>query len=153
MHEQLTESVTPQLWTLVRRVLPQHTDHAGVMWHGSYVAWMEEARVEALAQSGLIYSELADCGYEMPVVSMAVRYREGIRHGDLITLESRLLTSRGARFPWECRFLRDGQVMADAKVELVLVRREAGRMAIVRRVPEPLEGAMARLRSGPSPSA
>ena len=42
MDEQLTESVTPQAWVLVRRVLPQHTDHAGVMWHGSYVAWMEE---------------------------------------------------------------------------------------------------------------
>ena len=35
-------------WRLCKRVLPQHTDHAGVMWHGAYVAWLEEARVEAL---------------------------------------------------------------------------------------------------------
>ena len=33
-------------WVLQRRVLPQHTDHAGVMWHGAYLAWLEEARVE-----------------------------------------------------------------------------------------------------------
>ena len=150
MHEQLTESVTPLSWTLVRRVLPQHTDHAGVMWHGSYVAWLEEGRVEALAQSGLAYAELAELGYEMPVVSMSIRYREGIRHGDRITLESCLLDSQGARFPWDCRFLRDGRLMAEAKVDLVLVRRDGDRMVVVRRVPEVLQSAMARLRRGPS---
>ena len=71
MDEQLTESVTPQAWVLVRRVLPQHTDHAGVMWHGSYVAWMEEGRVLALEQAGLSYAALSALGYEMPVVNMA----------------------------------------------------------------------------------
>lgn len=28
------------------RVQPHHTDYAGIAWHGSYIAWMEEARVE-----------------------------------------------------------------------------------------------------------
>ena len=46
--KKLTDSVTPTPWRLKKRVLPQHTDHAGVMWHGAYVAWLEEARVEAL---------------------------------------------------------------------------------------------------------
>jgi len=26
------------------RVQPHHTDYAGLVWHGSYIAWMEEAR-------------------------------------------------------------------------------------------------------------
>ena len=47
------ESHPPRGWLLQRRVLPQHTDHAGVMWHGAYLAWLEEARVEALAAVGL----------------------------------------------------------------------------------------------------
>ena len=33
------------MYTLTKRVLPQHTDYAGVMWHGAYVQWLEEARV------------------------------------------------------------------------------------------------------------
>ena len=152
MHKQLTESVTPQSWTLVRRVLPQHTDHAGVMWHGSYVGWMEEGRVSALEQVGLSYAELSGLGYEMPVVSMSVRYREGIRHGDLITLESRLLVPDGARFPWRCRFLRDGRLLADAQVELVLVQRSGGRMVVVRHPPEALQRALRLLRIGPQPA-
>jgi acyl-CoA thioester hydrolase len=27
-------------------VQPHHTDYAGIVWHGTYIAWMEEARVE-----------------------------------------------------------------------------------------------------------
>lgn len=41
------------MWTLTMRVLPQHTDYAGVLWHGAYVQWLEEARVEALQAAGL----------------------------------------------------------------------------------------------------
>ena len=63
-------------------MLPQHTDHAGVMWHGAYVARLEEARVEALAAAGLSYSVMAGMGLEMPVVSMTVEYRRSIRHGE-----------------------------------------------------------------------
>ena len=47
-----TGMITPadmeRAWCCSKRVLPQHTDHAGVLWHGAYVAWLEEARVEAL---------------------------------------------------------------------------------------------------------
>ena len=39
----VNESVTASPFRLVKRVLPQHTDHGGVMWHGGYVAWLEEA--------------------------------------------------------------------------------------------------------------
>ena len=31
------------------RVQPHHTDYAGVVWHGAYIAWMEEARIRMLA--------------------------------------------------------------------------------------------------------
>ena len=61
----LTESVTTHPWRLQRRVLPQHTDHGGVMWHGAYVAWLEEARVEAIAAAGMSYAQLSEEGYEM----------------------------------------------------------------------------------------
>ena len=43
------------MYTLTKRVLPQHTDYAGVMWHGAYVQWLEErpglrpSRLRALA--------------------------------------------------------------------------------------------------------
>ena len=51
MPKTVTEQQHQRPWQIERTVLPQHTDHAGVMWHGSYLAWLEEARVDALRQA------------------------------------------------------------------------------------------------------
>ena len=88
MNSKLRESVTPNPWRLSKRVLPQHTDHAGVVWHGTYVAWLEEARVEALAMAGASYGEIAARGLEMPVVSLQIEYRRSLHHGDIVHLDS-----------------------------------------------------------------
>lgn len=40
------------------RVQPRHTDYAGVVWHGSYVEWMEAARIDAFRTVGLEYADL-----------------------------------------------------------------------------------------------
>ena len=146
MQDKLTDSVTPQPWRLCKRVLPQHTDHAGVMWHGAYVAWLEEARVEALAAAGLSYSAMAGMGLEMPVVSMTVAYRRSIRHGDPIVLESQCGSQSGVRWPWRSRFVLDGQVMADARVELVIV----GDGRLLRQPPDAIRPALNALQGGPA---
>ena len=146
MQDKLTDTVTPQPWRLCKRVLPQHTDHAGVMWHGAYVAWLEEARVEALAAAGLSYSAMAGMGLEMPVVSMTVAYRRSIRHGDQIVLESQCGSQSGVRWPWRSRFVLNGQVMADARVELVIV----GDGRLLRQPPDAIRPALNALQGGPA---
>jgi acyl-CoA thioester hydrolase len=140
-------------WLLRRRVLPQHTDHAGVMWHGAYLGWLEEARVEALAAVGMAYSELSARGLELPLVSLRLDYRIALVHGELVELRSRVLPRRGARLPWCTRFLRaDGRVAAEAHVELVLVASGVhgpDGLTLQRRWPEDLQAAVERLALGP----
>jgi acyl-CoA thioester hydrolase len=146
------QSRTP--WRLQRRVLPQHTDHAGVMWHGSYLAWLEEARVEALAAAGLAYADLSAAGYELPVVSLALDYRQALLHGESIQLESWVLPRRGLKLPWLSRFVKpDGRVAAEARVELVLVALASGEggseRRLLRHMPQALAAAVERLQRGP----
>jgi acyl-CoA thioester hydrolase len=139
-------------WSLQRRVLPQHTDHAGVMWHGAYLGWLEEARVEALAQAGLAYSDLSARGLELPVVSLAIDYRQALRHGDLVRLESQVLPRRGVRLPWRTRFVTAGGVLAaEARVALVLVDLGRGptQRRLARQLPADLAEAVATLVRGP----
>jgi acyl-CoA thioester hydrolase len=142
----------PSGWCLRRRVLPQHTDHAGVMWHGAYLAWLEEARVEALAAVGLPYSALSARGLELPVVSLAIDYRQALLHGDAVALRSVLLPRNGVRLPWLSRFYGpNGAVAAEARVELVLVDLSAGAASrrLMRRLPVDLAAALQALEVGP----
>jgi len=138
-------------WCLQRRVLPQHTDHAGVMWHGAYVGWLEEARVEALAAAGLDYGHLTARGLELPVVSLAIDYRQALLHGDGVEVWSVLEPRQGIRLRWRSRFLGPtGVLAAEAWVELVLLdlSQGASRRRLVRRFPADLEEALGALARG-----
>jgi len=141
-------------WILRRRVLPQHTDHAGVMWHGAYLAWLEEARIEALASVGLAYSDLSARGLELPVVSLSIDYRQALLHGDAVELQSVVMPRQGVKLPWRSRFLgRDGVLAAEARVELVLVDLSGGadRRRLLRHLPPDLAAAVDALTRGASP--
>lgn len=140
-------------WRLFRRVLPQHTDHAGVVWHGAYVAWLEEARVEALAEVGLAYSDLSARGLELPVVSLSITYRQALLHGDRVEIRSWAEPRRGVKLPWRSQLLDGaGRLAAEARVELVLVAMDEGpqERRVQRRLPGDLERAVLALQAGPT---
>lgn len=140
-------------WRLPRRVLPQHSDHAGVMWHGAYIAWLEEARVEALASVGLDYSTLSEQGLEMPVVELALTYRAPLLHGDRAEVRSLVMPPRGLRLPWRSWLIGPGErVAAEALVELVLVDFRAGpqNRKLMRRLPPEVAKALQKLTEGPN---
>ena len=140
--------VTRLPWVCRKQVLPQHTDHAGVLWHGSYVAWLEEARVQALAEAGLAYADLSAQGLELMVVDLQLRYLEALAHGEAVELRSGLQPQVGVRLPFTTRFLKaDGALAAEAVVTLALVDRRRGRLQ--RQQPPELEKALQRLADGP----
>jgi acyl-CoA thioester hydrolase len=122
------------------------------MWHGAYVAWLEEARVEALAAAGLAYSDLSARGLELPVVSLAIDYRQALLHGDRVEIRSQALPRRGVKLPWRSLLLDGrGGVAAEARVELVAVAldKPGGQRRLLRCLPEDLERALATLERGP----
>ena len=152
MHETVTEKQHQRPWQIERAVLPQHTDHAGVMWHGSYLAWLEEARVEALRRAGLAYSDLSERGLELPVISLKIDYRQALLHGETVRVESWVLPQKGVKLPWRSAFLKaNGSVAAEAHVELVLVdlSQGPGQRRLLRKAPEDLRQALEHLKKGP----
>jgi acyl-CoA thioester hydrolase len=146
------ESHPPRGWLLQRRVLPQHTDHAGVMWHGAYLAWLEEARVEALAAVGLAYRDLSAQGFELPLVHVAIDYKQALLHGDAVQLWSEVMPRRGVKLPWRSWFVApSGALAAEARVDLVLVDCSAGpgQRKLLRHLPVELATAVEDLVRGP----
>jgi acyl-CoA thioester hydrolase len=127
------------------RAQPHHTDYAGVVWHGSYVAWMEEARVECLRSIGIEFADLVALGCDLPVVELSLRYHRAIQMGTAAIVRTRMAAIAGVRINWDYQIQSlDGQdLFVTAQVTLVAVDREKGK--ILRQLPATVKDALAKL--------
>ncbi|HVW35606.1 MAG TPA: thioesterase family protein [Acidimicrobiia bacterium] len=74
------------------------TDAMGVVHHASYLAYLEEARVEYLRALGRPYDRLRAEGTEFPVVEAALRYRRPLRFDDEVDVHVMVGAASGATF-------------------------------------------------------
>lgn len=127
------------------RVHAHHTDCAGIVWHGSYVAWLEEARVECLRSLGVAYADWVAMGLELPVVELAIHYHQALRMGELAVVKTRMLTMKGVRINWDYQIQSpNGQeTYVTAQVTLVAINRENGK--IMRQLPPVVQETLAKL--------
>jgi acyl-CoA thioester hydrolase len=124
---------------------PHHTDYAGIVWHGTYLTWMEAARVEALAALGIEFADLVAMGCNLPVVDIAIRYHRSLRMGETAVVKCRLGDRAGVRLPFDYEIygVASHQLLVTACVTLVPTDMEKGR--VLRRLPEMMERALGRL--------
>ncbi len=127
------------------RAQPHHTDYAGVVWHGAYVAWLEEARVECLRSIGIDYANLVAMGCELPVVELSIRYHRPIQLGMAAIVKTRMMNVSGVRINWDYQIQSPDfqDLYVSAQVTLVAKDREKGK--ILRQLPAAMEAAFARL--------
>ena len=136
-------------WKLTKTVLPQHTDHAGVMWHGSYFNFLEEGRIDALNQVGMTYSEFSKKGYEIPVVAAHIKYRISFTHGEEVLLISQFNLVNKIRLNCKTLFLKaNGDIGAEALIELVIVRKQNEKIRLFRELPAEIENIFLLLEEG-----
>ncbi|MEO1069151.1 MAG: thioesterase family protein [Cyanobacteria bacterium J06638_6] len=131
-------------------VQPHHTDFAGIVWHGTYIAWMEEARVAALKACGLTFADWLREGVDLPVVDLALRYRKSFALGDEALVKTCLGMTRGVRLVWhyEIQNVVTQETGLEGKVTLVPVDLKTRR--VLRSLPDPLQSALENLRLGPT---
>ncbi|MBV8886902.1 MAG: acyl-CoA thioesterase [Chroococcidiopsidaceae cyanobacterium CP_BM_RX_35] len=127
------------------RAQPHHTDYAGIVWHGAYLTWMEEARIECLRFTGIEFADLVALGCDLPVVELSIRYHRPLRMGMAAIVKTRLLQMNGVRINWdyEIKSLDGQELYAKAQVTLVAVERPKGK--IMRQLPPLLKQALAKL--------
>ena len=136
-------------WELIKTILPQHTDHAGVMWHGSYLEFLEEARIDALNKVGISYSELSKKGFEIPVISIQIRYKTSFLHGEKVILSSQFKLENKIRLTCKTLFLKsNGNVGAQAEIGLVFVRKTNDSIKLLRDIPVQIKNNLIILENG-----
>lgn len=133
---------------------PHHTDYGGVVWHGSYIAWMEEARVECLRSLGVEFADLVALNCDLPVVELSVRYHRPVRMGVKAIVKVRMARMTGVRINCDYQIQAvDNQkkspeknlegsleTCVTARVALVAIDRQKGR--IMRQLPPILRDAL-----------
>jgi acyl-CoA thioester hydrolase len=94
------------------RVRFAETDAMGVMHHSSYVAFLEETRVEYLRALGRPYGDLRAEGFELAVLELVLHYRQSARFEDVIRVHTRVRSMRGASFQMDYLLMIDGSICA-----------------------------------------
>lgn len=116
------------------RVRYCETDSMGVAHHGSYVAWLEEARTEWMRARGMSYREVEEAGYFLQVVKMDLRYKSPARYDEELVV----VVSEGERkrasisHLYEVRRAGDGTLLATGETTLACTDRQGQ----LRRLPE-----------------
>ena len=113
------------------------TDAYGVAWHGSYVRWMEQARVEFCREVGIDLVELRKKDVAIPVTNLNIRYKASAMLDDRIVVETEItdMTPLVVQFTQIIKHKETGKVFTIGKVDVVAVSNEG---KIYRRIPDVL---------------
>lgn len=113
------------------------TDRMGIVHHSNYIRWMEEARIDFLAQLGWGYEKLEACGIISPVTSLECKYKQTTTFPDEVFIEVFVEEFRGVRL--KLRYVMekaDGTVACEARSEHCFLDREGKLVRMNREYPE-----------------
>ncbi len=90
------------------------TDPMGVVWHGNYLKYFEDARDKIAADYGMSHYEVYDRGYFTPIVQTELNYKSSIFFGQKARLQVVLEQHDAAKivFKYEVFNLTTGQLAA-----------------------------------------
>ena len=135
----------------------EDTDLSGVVYHANYLRWFERARSDMLRLLGIEQRPVFEAGGGAYAVSeLAIRYFVPAKLDDAVLIESRAEEIKAASVRMHQRALRDGVLLAEARLRVGFV----GPDGRPRRQPHRPERSTARSRppasarrAGPAPAA
>ena len=112
----------PHVFTIPVRVYFQDTDAGGVVYHGSYVNFMERARSEWLRSFGLSNVGLMkELGVVFVVRSLKLDYLKPAVLDDLLTVSAQLKEIGRSRVTLHQCMMRGDEILVEGEIHLVCV--------------------------------
>ena len=72
-------------------------DPLGIVWHGHYVRYFEDAREDFGKTYGVSYLDFYRNSLAVPIVAIHCEYKKPLRYGDTIIVESSYVNSQAAK--------------------------------------------------------
>jgi acyl-CoA thioester hydrolase len=113
--------------------VPFHdVDLAGVVWHGHYMKYLENARWAVMDRIGFGLPAMLDSGFLWPVVGLEVKYIRAARYGDRLRVLCSIVE-------WEAKLVlnyllldaKEGARIGRAQTTQVAVERGTGTLQLV----------------------
>ena len=144
---EMSEKPAPLHLTTRVTVRFKESDLLGVVWHGHYVAYLEDARQALGALVGLGYADIVKEGYIAPVVELSLKYKSPARYGDKIDVRCSFHYAEVPKLvaTYELRRASDGELLATAESVQVLTD-TAGKLVL--NFPDFLKEVWQRWRDG-----
>jgi acyl-CoA thioester hydrolase len=125
---------------LAIRVYWEDTDAGGVVYHASYLRFMERGRTEFLRERGVHQTKLQEeTGLTFVVANMNIRFRQAAKMDDELVVETIAKEFGGASLALNQKVLRGSDVLVEADVTCAVISRE-GRPA---RIPADIKAKLA----------
>ena len=121
---------------LKQRVYYSDTDAYGVVWHGSYLRWLEMGRVDWCEERGHNLIELENQNIVLPVVNLNVRYKASAKLNDNLIIETSVTKFNGlsVTFTQAIKSFDTQKTYIEAEVEVVAISKDGGKL--YRRMPQ-----------------
>ena len=80
-------------------------DSLGIVWHGHYIQYFEDGREAFGKEYGLRYLDFYNHGYLVPIVNIQCDYKQVLRYGDRIVIETTFTPCEPAKINFTYRLL------------------------------------------------
>ncbi len=121
-----------------QKVYYSDTDAFGVVWHGSYLRWLEMGRVELCEKLGYNLADLEKKDIVLPVANMNVRYKASAKIDNELIIETAIskVTPIAIFFDQTIKDKNTGVLYIKAEFQIVAINNDG---KLYRRIPQELK--------------
>lgn len=87
------------------RVRFNETDALGIVWHGNYLTYFEDAREAFGRKYGISYLDMLNEGYVTPIVSSSCSHKYTLKYGDVIKICATYIVTKAAKIIFKYRIV------------------------------------------------
>ncbi len=106
------------------RVRYAETDAMAVVYHGSYLPWLEVGRTNLLREHGFNYRDLEHAGYNLPVLDLNIKYLRPAVYDDEVTIHTVIKECPTIRVRIDYEVRRGDELLATASTTHAFVDRK-----------------------------
>lgn len=91
----------------------EETDQMGVIYHGNYITWFEQARSGFFRSLGYPYKQLEDEGFWIPVIEVGCKYYKPALYDEEVYVKTSIEKAGGVRIQlrYEVFSVKDDQLL------------------------------------------